>query len=152
MSEPVQRRTEGKRRCGTISGVERGECIHGDSRQAVVTGVFGASNCSARAAADSWSHPGLAGFSTPLTLQPRSLGLPCKFSALSRTQWMSKCRSLSAAVTLIAIEACRACRPVTALADWALGCHWACRRFVELTYSENLVREVKRRPSGGDAI
>jgi len=36
----------------------------------MVTGVFGASNCSARAAADGWPHPGLAGFSTPLTLHP----------------------------------------------------------------------------------
>ena len=62
---------------------------------------------------------------------------------------MSKCRSPSASATLIAIEACRACRPVTALADWALSCQWACRRFVELTYSETLLREVKRRLSVG---
>jgi hypothetical protein len=53
MPETAQRRAERKRRWGEISGVERGEGIYGDSRQAVVTGLFGASNCSARTAADS---------------------------------------------------------------------------------------------------
>jgi hypothetical protein len=53
-----------------VSGVGYRGSVHGDSRRTVVTGLFGASNRSPRAAADGCPHPGLAGFSTGLTLHP----------------------------------------------------------------------------------
>ena len=60
---------------------------------AVVTGVFGTSNCSARTAADSCSHPGLVELLNVRNPTPRGRrGLLWLVSVMS-AQWMSKCRS-----------------------------------------------------------
>jgi hypothetical protein len=53
---------------------------------AVVTGVFGTSDCSARTAADSWPHPGLVELLNVVNTTPRGRrGLPWPVSDVRRT-------------------------------------------------------------------
>jgi hypothetical protein len=58
---------------------------------AVVTGAFGTSDCSMRAAADSWPHPGLVELPNIVDATPRGRGLG---SATSGAQWTSSFRRL----------------------------------------------------------
>ena len=67
---------------------------------AVVTGGFGTSDCSMRAAADSWPHPGLVEIPNIFDATPRGRGLPRLVSATSGAQWTSKCCSSSPALIL----------------------------------------------------
>ena len=75
---------------------------------AVVTGGFGASNCSARTAADSWPHPGLVELPNVVDATPCGRGLPRLVSVMSGAQWMSKCLSSSPVVSVsrIAVRRC----------------------------------------------
>ena len=57
---------------------------------AVVTGGFGTSDCSMRAAADSWPHPGLVESPNILDGTPRGRGLARLVSATSGTQGTAK--------------------------------------------------------------
>jgi hypothetical protein len=54
---------------------------------AVVTGGFGTSGCSMRAAADGWPHPGLVELPNIVDATPRGRGLPRLISATSVAQW-----------------------------------------------------------------
>ena len=67
---------------------------------AVDTGGFGTSDCSMRAAADSWPHPGLVEIPNIVDATPRARGLPRLVSATSGAQWTSKCCSSSPALIL----------------------------------------------------
>jgi hypothetical protein len=51
---------------------------------AFVTGGFGTSDCSMRAAADSWPHPGLVEIPNIVDATPRGRGLPRLVSATFR--------------------------------------------------------------------
>jgi hypothetical protein len=80
MPQPAQRGTEGKDWCGWGRGSERpggGWSFHDDPGGAVVTGMFGASCCSAGAAADSWPHPGLVDILNLADATLRGSGLLC---------------------------------------------------------------------------
>ena len=56
---------------------------------AVDTGGFGTSDCSMRAAADSWPHPGLVEIPNIVDATPRGRGLPRLVSATSGAQGTS---------------------------------------------------------------
>ena len=67
---------------------------------AVVTGAFGTSDCSVRAAADSHPHPGLVEIPNVVDATPWGCGLPRLVSVMSGAQWMSKLPVIVAAVDL----------------------------------------------------
>ena len=67
---------------------------------AVVTEGFGTSECSMRAAADGWPHPGLVEIPNIVDATPRGLGLPRLVSVSSSAQRTWKSPSSSARLTL----------------------------------------------------
>jgi hypothetical protein len=73
---------------------------------AVVTGVFGASDCSARTAADSWPHPGLVELLNVVNTTPRGRRGPTV--AGFRCPALNGCRNADHVVDVLG-ELCQLC-------------------------------------------